>query len=63
MRRVGYSDYVEWQCDWCDSDNKTELAIMIKGEAVCGACHCKVETSAQILSIAGIDGYSVGVAA
>lgn len=45
MKRMGYSDYVEWQCEWCDSDNKTELAIMIKGEAVCGACHGKIKTS------------------
>lgn len=63
MKRRDYSEYVEWQCDWCDSENKTELAVIIKGEAVCGACHCQVITDSQILSLTGIDGYSIGAAA
>ncbi len=63
MRRITYSDYVEWECDWCDSENKTELAVVIKGEAVCGACHSRLSSDEQILQATGLEGYAVGVAA
>lgn len=38
MKLMPQGDYYIWECDWCDSLNRTIWTRVETGKVVCGAC-------------------------
>jgi hypothetical protein len=45
MKLMPQGDYYVWDCDWCDSHNRTLWTRIEDGMVVCGACYAKFSLS------------------
>jgi hypothetical protein len=41
MKLMPQGDYYAWDCDWCDSHNRTLWTRIDEGKIVCAVCYSK----------------------
>jgi hypothetical protein len=46
MKIMPSGDYYLWDCDWCDSRNRTLWTRIDEGKLVCGVCYASCHISA-----------------
>jgi hypothetical protein len=59
MKLMPQDDYYVWDCDWCDSHNRTLWTRIDDGRIVCGVCHSRYSLS-HIIAIGNIAGPAPG---
>lgn len=49
MKIMPSGDYYLWDCDWCDSRNRTLWTRIDEGKLVCGVCYasCHISITGQ----------------
>lgn len=55
MKIMPNGDYYLWDCDWCDSRNRTLWTRIDEGKLVCGVCFasCHISITGQFAECAG----------